>query len=199
MSAGRSLARFLAAKGAAACMLTVDEWTMLGTWAAPAISALGFLLIRNQLKGDREALETQTSWEIYNVGGSILQTFISHPECRPYFYDGLPLPEEEPLRSRVLAVNELICDHMENIILHRDAIDAETYQVWVVYMQGLYNRSPTMRWFLDMECEGYRYSRQLLDLLDEGLRKQVGQQAWLVEQRDMAAAAARASSGRKMR
>ena len=177
-------------------MLTVDEWTMLGTWAAPVISALGFLLIRNQLRGDREALETQTSWEIYNVGGTILQTFISHPECQPFFYDGSPLPSEEPLRSKVLAVNELICDHMENIILHRDAIDAETYQVWVIYMQGLYNRSPTMRWFLAVDCEGYRYSRQLLELLDDGMRKQVGQQAWLVEQRD-AAAMASASSGRK--
>lgn len=175
-------------------MMTLDEWTMLGTWAAPAISALGFLLIRNQLKGDREALETQTSWEIYNVGGSILQTFINHPECRPYFYDGLPLPEQEPLRSKVLAVNELICDHMENIILHREAIDAETYQVWVLYMQGLYNRSPTMRWFLEPGCEGYRYSRQLLDLLEDGLRQQVGQHDWLARQRGLAAAVTPADS-----
>lgn len=168
-------------------MMTLDEWTMLGTWAAPLVSALGFVLIRNQLKGDREALETQTSWEIYNVGGSILQTFISHPECRPYFYDGVPMPADEPLRSKVLAVNELICDHMENIILHRDAIDAETYQVWVLYMQGLYNRSPTMRAFLDPDSEGYRYSRQLLDLLAEGMRQQVGQHDWLARQRGAAA------------
>jgi hypothetical protein len=162
-------------------MLTVDEWIMLGTWAAPAVAALGFLLIRNQLKGDREALETQTSWEIYNIGGSILQTFISHPECRPYFYDGVAAPTEEPLRSQVLAISELICDHMENIILHRRALDEETYQVWVVYMQGLYNRSPTMRAFLEPSSEGYRYSRQLLDLLSQGLRDRVGQHDWLAQ------------------
>ncbi|MBD8873399.1 hypothetical protein [Rhodanobacter sp. DHB23] len=169
-------------------MLTLEEWTMLGTWAAPAVAALGFLLIRNQLQGDREALETQTSWEIYNVGGGILQTFIGNPECRPFFYDGVEAPNAEPLRSKVLAVNELICDHMENIILHRRALDAETYQVWVLYMQGLYNRSPVMRAFLQPESEGYRYSGQLLDLLREGLREQVGSQDWLDRQKAAATA-----------
>ncbi|HEV2621849.1 MAG TPA: hypothetical protein VGU65_07160 [Frateuria sp.] len=165
-------------------MLTLEQWTVLGTWASPLVAALGFLLIRNQLKGDREALETQTSWEIYNVGGSILQIFIANPECRPYFYDGAPAPTEEPLRSKVLAVNELICDHMENIILHRRALDAETYQVWLLYMQGLYNRSPTMRAFLEPSSEGYRYSTQLLDLLKQGQRDQVGQHDWLARRPD---------------
>lgn len=166
-------------EGAAVRMPTIEQWMLLGTWASPVVAALGFLLIRNQLRADREALETQTSWEIYNVGGSILQTFIDHPQCRPYFYDGLAAPTEEPLRSKVLAVNELICDHMENIILHRRALDSATYQVWVFYMQGLYNRSPVMRAFLDPSSEGYRYSPELLDLLRQGRHDRVGLRDWL--------------------
>jgi hypothetical protein len=145
--------------------LTTEQWMLLGTWASPVVAGLGFLLIRNQLRSDREALETQTSWDIYNVGSNILQTLIASPECRPYFYDGLPMPGEEPLRSKVLLLCELICDHMENIILHRHALDDETYKVWVLYMQGLYQRSPTMNWFLQPKNEGYRYSKQLLSLL----------------------------------
>jgi hypothetical protein len=163
--------------------LTIDQWTMLGTWAAPAVAAMGFLLIRNQLRGDRESLVTQTSWEVYSVGSTILQTFIANPECRPYFYDERPVPTEEPLRSKVLAVVELVCDHMENIILNRHALDDETYKVWVLYMQGLFNRSPTMRAFLDPHSEGYRYSSQLLDLLHEGSRGAVGTADWIAQQR----------------
>ncbi len=152
---------------------------LLGTWASPLITAGGFLLVRNQLKGDREALETQTSWEIYNAGSAIMQLFVKHPECRPYLYDGVSLPADEPLRSRVLALIELVCDHMENIILHRAALDHETYDVWVLYMQGLYNRSPAMRAFLLRECEGYRYSEQLLQLLEEGTGSAVGTAQWI--------------------
>jgi hypothetical protein len=174
----------LPAAGVASPMsITIEQSIMLGTWAAPLVSALGFLLIRNQLRSDRESLETQTSWQVYNVGSTILQIFITHPECRPYFYDSLPTPAAEPLRSRVLAVVELVCDHMENIILHRHSLDAETYQVWVLYMQGLHNRSPSMREFLAPECEGYRYSRQLLDLLREGHRHAVGSADWISQTR----------------
>jgi hypothetical protein len=125
------------------------------------------------LRSDRVALETQTSWEIYNVGNNIQQMFITHLECRPYFYDSLPMTTEEPLCSKVLAINEMICHHMENIILHQHALDEETCKLWVLYMQGLYNRSPTMRWYLQPENEGYRYSQQWLGLLDAGVRDQV--------------------------
>lgn len=163
--------------------LTIDQWTMLGTWAAPIVAAMGFLLIRNQLRSDRESLETQTSWEVYGVSSTILQTFIANPECRPFFYDDQPVPTDEPLRSKVLAVAELVCDHMENIILNRHALDAETCKVWVLYMQGLFNRSPTMRAFLDPGSEGYRYSSQLLDLLHEGSRGAVGSTDWIARQR----------------
>jgi len=159
--------------------VTLDDWMLLGTWASPLVTAGGFLLVRNQLKSDREALETQTSWEIYNAGSAIMQMFVKHPECRPYLYDQLPVPADEPLRSRVLALIELVCDHMENIILHRTALDAETYQVWVLYMQGLYNRSPAMRAFLARDCEGYRYSDRLLTLLAEGTDAAVGSAEWI--------------------
>ncbi|KZC18038.1 hypothetical protein RHOFW510R12_08510 [Rhodanobacter sp. FW510-R12] len=165
--------------------LTIDQWTMLGTWAAPTVAALGFLLIRNQLRGERESLEAQTSWQVYGVSSAILQTFIANPECRPYFYEDRPVPNEEPLRSKVLAVVELVCDLMENIILNRHALDDETYKVWVLYMQGLFNRSPAMRTFLDRGSEGYRYSSQLLDLLLEGSREAVGSADWIAQQRAM--------------
>lgn len=154
-------------------------WIATGTWLGLAVAIAGFYFVIRQLKADRQTLETQTSWQIYNVGAAVLRTFINHPECRPYFYENQPLPRDEPLRSTVLAINELVCDHLENIVLHHDALDTETFSVWQIYMQGLYNRSPTMREFLRNDREGYRYSAEMLAILRRGAGEQVGSQDWI--------------------
>lgn len=133
----------------------------------PVVTIAGFIFIREQMRSDRMSLETQTSWQIYTVSTGILQTLVAQPECRPYFYEGTPMPTEEPLRSRVLAMTELICDHMENIVLHRRAMDGSTFKVWADYMQGLYARSPVMQDFLKVEREGYRYAENFLALITQ--------------------------------
>ncbi len=148
-------------------MTAYDAWTLAALWTMPIVTVAGFLFIREQMRSDRMSLETQTSWQIYTVSTGILQTLVSQPECRPYFYDGMPMPTEEPLRSRVLAMAELICDHMENIVLHRRAMDASTFKVWADYMQGLYRRSPVMQDFLKVEREGYRYAEEFLALVTQ--------------------------------
>ncbi|GAB6194817.1 hypothetical protein PAGU2595_001160 [Lysobacter xanthus] len=140
---------------------------MLGTWAGPVVTLAGFVLVRNQLRAERRALETQTSWQMYETSISILTVFVEHPEIRPYFYDGRPAPTEEPLRSRVLATAELVADHMESVVLSQDAVEAGTRAVWVRYMQGIYRRSPVLRAFLAHDSEGYRYADRFLDLLRE--------------------------------
>lgn len=147
--------------------MSIELWNALGTWAGPVVTLAGFVLVRNQLRAERRSLETQTSWQMYETSISILTVFVEHPEIRPYFYDGRPAPTEEPLRSRVLATAELVADHMESVVLSQDAVQAGTGAVWVRYMQGIYRRSPVLRWFLAHENEGYRYADAFLDLLRE--------------------------------
>ena len=146
-------------------IMSIELWNALGTWAGPVVTLVGFLLLRNQMRAERRALETQTSWQMYETSISILTVFVEHPEIRPYFYDNRPAPAEEPLRSRVLATAELVADHMESVVLSRDAVEVNTRSVWVRYMQGLYRRSPVLRAFLAPESEGYRYADVFLDLL----------------------------------
>lgn len=145
--------------------MNVELLNALGTWAGPVVTLAGFILVRNQLRAERRALETQTSWQMYETSISILTVFVEHPEIRPYFYDGKPAPLEEPLRSRVLATAELVADHMESVVLSQDAVQANTGAVWVRYMQGIYRRSPVLRSFLAQENEGYRYADIFLDLM----------------------------------
>jgi hypothetical protein len=145
--------------------VSIELWNTFGTWAGPVVTLAGFLLVRNQLRAERRALETQTSWQMYETSISILTVFVEHPEIRPYFYDSQPAPTEEPLRSRVLATAELVADHMESVVLSQDAVEVKTRAVWARYMQGLYRRSPVLRAFLKPENEGYRYADAFLDLL----------------------------------
>ena len=146
-------------------IVSIELWNALGTWAGPVVTLAGFMLVRNQLRADRRALETQTGWQMYETSISILTVFVEHPEIRPYFYDNRPAPTEEPLRSRVLATAELVADHMESVVLSQDAVEVSTRSVWVRYMQGIYRRSPVLRAFLAAENEGYRYADVFLDLL----------------------------------
>ena len=145
--------------------MSIELWNALGTWAGPVVTLVGFVLVRNQLRAERRALETQTNWQMYETSISILTVFVENPELRPYFYDGRPAPTEEPLRSRVLAVAELVADHLESVVLSQDVVEARTNAVWVRYMQGLYRRSPVLRGFLAPESEGYRYAEAFLALL----------------------------------
>lgn len=143
--------------------MSIELWNALGTWAGPVVTLAGFVLVRNQLRAERRALETQTSWQMYETSINILTVFVEHPEMRPYFYDNCAAPRAEPLRSRVLATAELLADHMESVVLSRDAVEAKTAPVWVRYMQGIYRRSPVLREFLAEE--GYRYADDFLQLL----------------------------------
>jgi hypothetical protein len=145
--------------------MTNETLNTIAACAGPLITLLGFLFLRSQLKGEREALETQTASQIYGVGSGILQLFVNHPDCRPFIYENAPLPPREPQRSKVLAVTEIVCDHLENIVLHAQATDSRTIDVWTAYMRGLYARSAVMRDFLLPENEGYRYSPRLLETL----------------------------------
>jgi GNAT superfamily N-acetyltransferase len=144
----------------------IETWTMLGTWAAPLVTASGFVFVYRQLRSQRSALETQTSWQIYETGIGILQLFVERPEMRPYFYDGRAVPAEEPARSQVLAMTELVADHLESIVMVRGAIGEETYSVWVPYIQEMQRKSPALRSFLAPSNQGYRYSVEFIAIFE---------------------------------
>lgn len=141
-----------------------DLLTLIANWLGPVVTVLGFIFIWVQLKNQRRSLESQTSWQVYGLGSQVLAMFVQFPELRPYFHGGqIQLPDEEPMRSRVLAAIEVFCDHLENIVARRDDMDAGTYEVWESYMRKLHKRSPVLRDFLDQEAD--RYSHDFLRLI----------------------------------
>lgn len=146
----------------------------LGAIILPIITIAGFLLVIKQLRDAREALETQTREQVYQASSGILNMFVEHPGLRPYFYDAIQLPEQEPERSKVLAACEVMGDHWENILLSKKSLDRETLGVWEDYMAGIYLSSPSLSYFF--LHEGYRYSNGFLQRLHQELPERSKQQ-----------------------
>ncbi|CAA6603745.1 hypothetical protein MTBLM1_120052 [Rhodospirillaceae bacterium LM-1] len=145
--------------------MSLELLNTIGTWLGPIITAVGFVFVWNQLKRERVSLETQTAWQVYGLSLNIQTLFIDNPELRPYFHDEAPMPVAEPERSKVLAMAEIICDHLESLVLSKEAMDIDVMNVWVPYMHGLYRKSPAIRDFLRHENEGYRYAKEFTDII----------------------------------
>lgn len=169
-------------------LYTLDSWDevsaigqLLGAIAS-SLALVGLLGIYKQIRSEQLALNTQTSWTMYDASLSVLQMFVNQPELRPYFYDNRPLPMYEPERSRVLAMAEVVGDHLENIVISgkTGAIARDTFYVWVRYIFMMGRRSQVMRRFLSDRPhpkvdvariglgEGRRYDRSFTDILLAG-------------------------------
>lgn len=117
-----------------------------------------WLYVCNQTtKTKKIAIENQTTAQVYEVGIEILKLFVDTPTLRPYFYSNQHSPIEEPERSRVFAVAEVIADHWENIVVFGTSLDEEARDAWRIYMKDVYNRSPVLREHLQLE--GFRYAK----------------------------------------
>ena len=72
--------------------------------------------------------------------------FIEFPELRQYIYDDNGLPDEEPLRARILATAELIVDLTDSVanMIRFGELDSEDQEAWAIAL-GFYGRSPIVR------------------------------------------------------
>jgi hypothetical protein len=152
------------------------------SWLAVLISFFGFAALFFQLNREREALTTQTGWTMYGASLSVLDMFVQTPSLRPYFYDNVPLPDDDTERSRVLAAAEVVCDHLENIVNSGEdgSISAKTYYLWVRYIRLMGMRSTVLIQFLADTAvisidramlkigEGCRYDETFKNILRHG-------------------------------
>lgn len=152
------------------------------------VTMVGFYFVSMQLRREQRALETQTSWTMYETSIGVLNMFVDTPELRPYFYDGKRLEDitgDDPEkimceRQKVLAAAEIVGDHLENIVSSGEcaAIEVGTYYVWVKYMRLMGLRSPVLFDFLAGAPEdgtggplgeGVRYGKTFRDIVRKGI------------------------------
>jgi hypothetical protein len=135
--------------------------------AGVLVNFFGFLLVFRQLQAASHAAENQTRWEVEQVSFSVYNLLIERIELRPFFYDNVEPPAEGSERWRIDTACELLLDYFETIVSSSPAHDDASEEVWCVYMQQMYARSPALRTFVERECSRYRLD--LISLLDAGL------------------------------
>jgi hypothetical protein len=132
-----------------------------GQWAGALVTLVGFAFVLVQLRRETKEIQNQTKWQVYSNGLTTLNVFVDHPELRPYFYDdNIPVPEDDKEKSRIFATAEMLADHWESTILSEESLDPNVHGLWLIYMMGIYCKSPSLREFLENENEGYRYSNK---------------------------------------
>jgi hypothetical protein len=140
-----------------------------GQWAGALVTFIGFVFVLVQLNRETREIQNQTKWQVYNNGLTTLSIFVDHPELRRYFYnDNVPVPEESEdnhLRSKVFAAAEMLADHWESTILSNASLNSNVIELWIIYMGGIYCKSPVLQEFLKNENEGYRYSDEFKNIL----------------------------------
>lgn len=136
----------------------------------------GFAALWWQLRSQQKTLASQTQWRVYDSGLKTLSMFVDSPKLRPYFYgnkddngvtETVPLPDDPIARHQVLAAAEVLADHWEATVLSEDDLAAAQVvnSMWARYMQDVYQRSPSLQYFLREEIEGFRYSEEFKTLL----------------------------------
>ena len=74
------------------------------------------------------------------------QVFVNHPLLRPYFVDGVPVPEEgavdAELRHRILAVAEFAVDILEDCWDNEDCYAGEDRDAWMRWIYQVFDSAP---------------------------------------------------------
>jgi len=76
---------------------------------------------------------------------SVLGRIADRPELRPFFYDGQPCPPDEPLRSTVLTIAEMMADQAEvGLLTHQRVATTNSLEDWNDYVDFLVEHSPAI-------------------------------------------------------
>lgn len=161
------------------------NWEVLGNaadWAAGMATIVGFFFLWKQLNHEREAIEIQTSAQVYNSGITTLNIFIENRELRSYFYDCEPLPDyskDKQTWNLVMSACEIMCDQWENTFVSQAALNDDLNDIWIQYMKGVYLTSPSLRYFLIQE--GYRYNPKFVSIFNTQLHARSTETRLLIE------------------
>lgn len=93
--------------------------------------------------------------------------FVVHPHLRPFIYENKPTPREEPTRTQVLALSELLVDFFDNFVAQSGQIPSHLYEPWERYARSVMETSPSMCVFWSQNREWY--SELLHEMLDPAL------------------------------
>jgi hypothetical protein len=149
------------------------SWTevcqAVASLAGVVLSLVGFLFVILQLRQNQQATDRQTHAIVYQLNQEIYSLLVNHPDLRPYFYENEKIPCDEPIRSKVLAAAEMICDMFEYIVLNDKSLGKEIRKGWMSYMRRMYQENQCLPEFLSIASA--QYSDDFLSVLGHKQRR----------------------------
>jgi hypothetical protein len=117
-----------------------------------------------------DGMRTQRAAIDLDLMGHVLalnRLFFDAPDLRPYFFDGVPAPTEEPARSRVLATAMFIvnlADAVASMVRHGQLAPGAV-AAWMAAL-GEWGRSPVVQEVIASDDASGAWDQHTLDLLN---------------------------------
>jgi len=125
------------------------NWTAVvqavGAVAAVVVGILGFLFVWVQIRGLKQALNSETHSKVYAEDFEIIKLFVDKPHLRPYFYEKVEIKPGSTDEAAVQTIAELWCCHFEHVMLQLNYLPKVIRQSWVDYARFVYKSSPAIR------------------------------------------------------
>jgi hypothetical protein len=92
--------------------------------------------------------------------------FIDRPELRPYIYEGWEVPDDEPMRSSVLATAELVVDLADSVasMMRHGQLDPSDEQAWETALR-FWGHCPAVRLMVENDPTDGAWRESTLALL----------------------------------
>jgi hypothetical protein len=128
---------------------------------------VGLLVNARQARRGAQATEASTYQNISSLMIDVDRLFVDHPAWKKYFYGhGLILNEDDPDHEAVVSVAEMLVDFGDNVRMQAKMLPDYEWPAWGSYFQDLYQKSPTLRDFLNSRPDWY--PRALHQMFEEG-------------------------------
>jgi hypothetical protein len=108
--------------------------------------------------------------EIVSPMFDIDKVFLQYPRLKPYFYDGVDIPEGHDDYDLAMSVAEMYTDFMDLFVVLQDIASKQAedtpipWSDWTEYFKDVYRSSPAVRKLWSKR--GYWYSSTLKNLLE---------------------------------
>jgi hypothetical protein len=121
----------------------------LGTWAQVAEAAVAFggiLFVIYQVRQVNRTVSADAEGRLAEMASELRGLVVTHPELRPYLFEGQPLPEDadDVLRSRVATAVEMLLHYMDNLQKLSNVLSRHDRRNWEEFARDMLNNRCTI-------------------------------------------------------
>jgi hypothetical protein len=132
-------------------------------WTAAAqilVSVIGFFFVGRQVLLLGRNTRGSAQDRLYAHYTEVCKLFMQNPHLRPYFYDNMPVPENDPkLRGEVDAMCEAIWGLIEHSVVQKCNLPDDGWRgCWLPYARERIEKSRELTGFFDLNAGWYTHA-----------------------------------------